>query len=291
MELRVLRYYLAVCQEKNITKAAESLHIAQPSLSTQIKDLEKELGVTLFERGHRQIKLTPEGYFLRDRAQDLIAMADQTEQIIQSSNLISGTLRLGAGEASAMLRIMKVISQIAKDQPNTDFQFIDGNADDVESMVNAGTLDFGVIMGDRPLENFESLILPERNEFVAVLNNNHPLSNQKKLMPQDLVNFPIIISSQTLVTDKFRNWWGNLYDQVKILAQNNLAYNASILASESNAVQITYDYLVNEKLFNLTSRPLSPKVTDPNIVIWKKNVHRSNLANLFLQKLRESLNN
>lgn len=290
MELRVLRYYLAVCQEKNITKAAESLHIAQPSLSTQMKDLERELGVTLFERGHRQINLTEEGYYLRDRAQEMIAMADQTEQVIQSSKLITGTLQIGAGQSIAMKRIMKVVGKIAHDQSDVNFQFSDGNADEIEAKVNAGVLNFGVVMGDRPLEDFESLILPERNEFIANLNKNHPLASKEKITPDDLIKYPIIISNQTLVTDKFRNWWGNLYNQVNLLAQSNLAFNASILASQDNVVQITYDHLVDKDYLNLVSRPLSPKVTDPNIVIWKKNVRRSNLANLFLQELRESLN-
>jgi DNA-binding transcriptional LysR family regulator len=290
MDLRVLRYYLAVCQEKNITKAAESLRIAQPSLSTQIKGLEQELGVTLFERGHRQIKLTEEGYFLRDRAQELVSMADQTERIIQSSKLITGTLRIGAGQSIALKRIMKIIASISQEQHDVNFQFLDGNADDIEARVNEGSLDFGVIMGDRSLENFDSLILPERNEFIACFRKDHPLAAKDKITPKDLIKYPIISSNQTLVTDKFHNWWGNLYNQVNILAQGNLAYNAALLASESDAVQITYDHLVDYAALDLITRPLSPKVTDPNIVIWKKNVRQSNLANHFLQELRNSLN-
>lgn len=290
MDLRVLRYYLAVCQEKNITKAAESLRIAQPSLSTQIKELEQELGVTLFERGHRQIKLTEEGYFLRDRAQELVSMADQTERIIQSSKLITGTLRIGAGQSIALKRIMKIIASISQEQHDVNFQFLDGNADDIEARVNEGSLDFGVIMGDRSLENFDSLILPERNEFIACFRKDHPLAAKDKITPEDLIKYPIISSNQTLVTDKFHNWWGNLYNQVNILAQGNLAYNAALLASESDAVHIIYNHLVDYEALDLITRPLSPKVTDPNIVIWKKNVRQSNLANHFLQELRNSLN-
>lgn len=290
MDLRVLRYFLAVCQERNITKAAEVLHIAQPSLSTQIKDLEKELGVTLFERGHRQIRLTEEGYFLRDRAQELVGIADQTEQLIKSSSLITGTLKIGAGQSIAMQRIMKVIADIAEEQKDVSFQFIDGNADDIEARVNSGSLDFGVIMGNRQLEGFESLILPDRNEFIALFREDHPLAKKEKITPQDLINYPILMSMQTLVTDKFHNWWGNLYNDVKILGEGNLAYNSALLARESDAVFLAYKYLVDEKTLNLASRPLSPKITDPNVVIWKKNVHHSNLANLFLEKLRNSLN-
>jgi DNA-binding transcriptional LysR family regulator len=290
MELRVLRYYLAVCQEKNITKAAEVLHIAQPSLSTQIKGLEQELGVKLFERGHRQIKLTEEGYYLRDRAQEMLAMADQTERVIQGSKLVTGVLRIGAGQAIAIKRIVMVIEKIAQAYPDVSFQLTDGNADDIEAAVTAGVLDFGVVMGDRPLESFESLILPERNEFVANLRQDHPLAQKEKLTPADIVDYPLIVSNQSFVSDKFRNWFGNSYEQVHLLAQNNLAFNAAVLASQGDAVQITYDHLVDKDYLQLVARPLSPKVTDPNVVIWKKNVRRSNLANLFLQELRQSLN-
>lgn len=290
MELRVLRYYLAVCQEKNITKAAEVLHIAQPSLSTQIKGLEQELGVKLFERGHRQIKLTEEGYYLRDRAQEMLAMADQTERVIQGSKLVTGVLRIGAGQAIAIKRIVMVIEKIAQAYPDVSFQLTDGNADDIEAAVTAGVLDFGVVMGDRPLESFESLILPERNEFVANLRQDHPLAQKEKLTPADIVDYPLIVSNQSFVSDKFRNWFGNSYEQVHLLAQNNLAFNAAVLASQGDAVQITYDHLVGKDYLQLVARPLSPKVTDPNVVIWKKNVRRSNLANLFLQELRQSLN-
>lgn len=290
MELRILRYYLETCEKKNITKAAEALHIAQPSLSTQIKGLEKELGVTLFERGRRQIKLTENGYFLRDKAKEMVAIADQTEKTIQNTNLVAGTLKLGAGQSVAMKRIMKVVNKIAKEQTNVTFQFIDGNADDIEARVNAGSLDFGVIMGNRPLDDFNSLILPERNQFIANFRTDHPLAAKQKVTPDDLISYPIILSNQTLVADKFHNWWGNLYDQLNVLAKSNLAFNAALLTAESNAVQITYADLVNNHDLHLTARPLSPKVTDPNVLIWKKNAHQSNLADLFLQELRNSLN-
>ena len=118
MELRILRYFLAVCQEKNISKAAESLHIAQPSLSTQMKDLERELGVTLFIRGHRQITLTEAGYYLRDRAQEMLDMEEQTLATIQKSQLVMGTL--------------KIVDQIAQKQEGAHFELYDGNADDIE---------------------------------------------------------------------------------------------------------------------------------------------------------------
>ena len=290
MELRVLRYFLAVCQEKNISKAAASLHMAQPSLSKQIKDLEKELGVTLFTRGRRQISLTEEGYFLRDRAQEMIDMEEQTTQALISSKLITGSLNIGTGQSFEIRSITKIIDQIIQTTPQVHFNFYDGDADDIEAKVNDGSLDFGIIMGDRPIENFESLILPERNQFFAIFSEKLPLAQKDKITPTELIEYPIISSGQSLVNDKFRNWWGNLYDEVYTVATSNLAYTASLLASEGHAVQISYNNLYDKKIEGLTARPLFPEVSDPNIVIWKKNRKLSNLGNLFLEKLQASLN-
>lgn len=291
MELRVLRYFLAVCQEKNISKAAESLHIAQPSLSKQVKDLKEELGVTLFTRGHRQISLTEEGYFLRDRAQEMIDMEEQTTQALTSSKLITGNLNIGTGQSFEIKSITKIIDQIIQITQQVHFSFYDGNTDDIEAKVNDGSLDFGIIMGDRPIEDFESLILPERNQFYAIFSGKLPLAQKDKVTPTDLIEYPIITSGQSLVNEKFRNWWGNLYDKVHTVANSNLAYTASLLAGEGHSVQIPYNNLYDKKLEGLTARPLSQKVTDPSIVIWKKNRKLSNLGNLFLEKLRDSLNN
>ncbi|GHP14571.1 transcriptional regulator [Lentilactobacillus fungorum] len=290
MEFRVLRYFLAVCQEKNISKAAERLHIAQPSLSKQMKDLEDELGVTLFTRGHRQISLTEEGYFLRDRAQEMIDMEQQTTQALTGSKIVIGNLNIGTGQSFEIRPVVKIIDQIIQNNSHVHFNFYDGYADDIEAKVNDGSLDFGIIMGNRPIKDFESLILPERNQFYAIFNRALPLAKKDKIIPADLIKYPVIFSAQGQVNNKFRDWWGNLYDQVNNIANCNLSYTASLLASEGHAIQVTYNNLYDKDLENLTARPLSPKITDPNIVIWKKNRKLSNLGNLFLEKLRNSLN-
>lgn len=253
--------------------------------------MEEELGVTLFTRGHRQISLTEEGYFLRDRAQEMIDMEEQTTQALTSSKLITGNLNIGTGQSFEIKSITKIIDQIIQITQQVHFSFYDGNADDIEAKVNDGSLDFGIIMGDRPIEDFESLILPERNQFYAIFSEKLPLAQKDKVTPTDLIEYPIITSGQSLVNDKFKNWWGNLYDKVHTVSNSNLAYTASLLAGEGHSVQIPYNNLYDKKLEGLTVRPLSPKVTDPSIVIWKKNRKLSNLGNLFLEKLRDSLNN
>lgn len=151
MEVRVLRYFIEVVQERNISNAAKRLHISQPTLSRQLMDLEKELGITLFERGHRQIKLTQEGYYLYERAQEITGLVDKTETDLQSQKIISGTLDIGAGESTAIHPVMTVIGDIIKKYPDVKINLVSGDSDQIYQRLNNGTLDFGIIMGPEKL--------------------------------------------------------------------------------------------------------------------------------------------
>ena len=144
MELRVLRYFLAVCEEKNISKAANSLHISQPSLSRQLKNLEEELGVTLFYRGHQEITLTQEGYYLQEHAEEIISLANKTQQNLKHSKIISGELYIGAGESIAIKRVMDIVNNIVKNYPQVKIHVFNGNSSMIEGKIERGILDFGI---------------------------------------------------------------------------------------------------------------------------------------------------
>lgn len=288
MNIRVLRYFLVICQEKNITRAAQRLHISQPSLSKQVKDLEDELGITLFIRGHRKITLTEEGYFLRDRAQEIIDLTDDTVVTLEKAKIISGTLRIGAGQSPTLYPIMKILNKILLKYPDVKVELVDANADTVERRINQGTLDFGIVMGDRFLDEFDSLILKARNEFVVVFNNDLPIAKKGLIKPQDLVEYPLILSSQTHVEGKFKNWFGKYYSKIKIMANSNLSYNASMLAQAGHMVAITYRDMIDINRANLVQRPLSPTISDRNTIIWKKDIRQSNLGRLFLEEVQKN---
>ena len=153
MELRVLRYFIAIVKDGNISSAAKRLHVSQPALSRQIMDLETELGVTLFERGHRQIKLTQEGYYLYERAQDIVAMVNSTEYSLQSRDVISGTLDIGGGESPAMKIVMETINDILQEHPEVQVNLVSGNANSIEKRLESGLIEFGVVMGTHNLQN------------------------------------------------------------------------------------------------------------------------------------------
>lgn len=288
MDLRVLRYFLAICQEKNISKAAQQLHLSQPSLSKQIKDLEAELGVTLFIRGRRQIKLTEDGYYLRDRAQEMITLADNTIASIKNDQVISGKLTIGAGQTESINNIMPILNQLVINYPQIQINFIDGNADQIEAGVNSGAIDFGFITGDRPIEEFETLLLPRRNQFGILCSKNNPLAKKEAIKPKDLIAYPLFLSRQTFAHDKMRKWFGQYFNQIRIAGNYNLEYSLSLLLSQSKAVAaIAYqDISYLQGSGQVVWRPLIPELSDPNILIWKKNIHRSNLDKLFLKQVQ-----
>lgn len=291
MELRVLRYFLAVAQYQNMTKAAHELLVSQPTLSKQLADLEAELGAQLFIRGHRQITLTQEGEYLQARAKEIVQLADQTAANIQADQIITGRLSIGAGESVGMKRIMKVVSEIIQDYPDVKIHLVSGNADEMETALKHGTIDFAVLMGKRDLKKYNYLNLPEINTWGLVMKKDDPLASKETISPNDLIGLPLLMSEQAIEEHPFQDWWGNLDEKMNIIGTFTLVFNAQLMASQGNAYMITFDHLINNSnSCNLTFRPLSPTLTEPTNIIWKKNIVQSKVAQLFIKRLTASLN-
>lgn len=291
MELRVLRYFLAVAQYQNMTKAAHELLVSQPTLSKQLADLETELGAQLFIRGHRQITLTEEGAYLQARAKEIVQLADQTAANIQADQIITGRLSIGAGESVGMKRIMKVVSEIIQDYPDVKIHLVSGNADEMETALKHGTIDFAVLMGKRDLNKYSYLSLPEVNTWGLVMKKGDPLALKETISPNDLIDLPLLMSEQAIEEHPFQDWWGNLDKKMNIIGTFTLVFNAQLMVSQGNAYMITFDHLINNSnSSNLTFRPLSPTLTEPTNIIWKKNIVQSKVAQLFIKRLTASLN-
>lgn len=291
MELRVLRYFLAVAQYQNMTKAAHELLVSQPTLSKQLADLETELGAQLFIRGHRQITLTEEGEYLQARAKEIVQLADQTAANIQADQIITGRLSIGAGESVGMKRIMKVVSEIIQDYPDVKIHLVSGNADEMETALKHGTIDFAVLMGKRDLNKYSYLSLPEVNTWGLVMKKGDPLALKETISPNDLIDLPLLMSEQAIEEHPFQDWWGNLDKKMNIIGTFTLVFNAQLMVSQGNAYMITFDHLINNSnSSNLTFRPLSPTLTEPTNIIWKKNIVQSKVAQLFIKRLTASLN-
>lgn len=289
MNIRVLRYFIEIVREGNISSAAHRLHISQPALSRQIMDLETTLGVTLFERGHRQIKLTQEGYYLYERAQEITALVDKTTYHLQSNSVVSGTLDIGAGESSALMPLMDVLAQILRYYPEVRVNLTSGDSTAIRQQVGQGSLEFGVVMGHENLLNYNSLTLPAQNRWGILMRRTEPLAAKPVITPGDLLGLSLLTSVQSRVQDTFRDWAGDLINQYNFVGNYNLLYNAELLVKAGAGMALAYDGIANVYDQDLVFRPLAPALTDANILIWNKDHQLPNVAQLFLKLLRERI--
>ena len=289
MNIRVLRYFIEIVREGNISSAAHRLHISQPALSRQIMELETTLGVTLFERGHRQIKLTQEGYYLYERAQEITALVDKTTYHLQSNSVVSGTLDIGAGESSALMPLMDVLAQILRYYPEVRVNLTSGDSTAIRQQVGQGSLEFGVVMGRENLLNYNSLTLPAQNRWGILMRRTEPLAAKPVITPGDLLGLSLLTSVQSRVQDTFRDWAGDLINQYNFVGNYNLLYNAELLVKAGAGMALAYDGIANLYDQDLVFRPLAPALTDANILIWNKDHQLPNVAQLFLRLLRERI--
>ena len=289
MNIRVLRYFIEIVREGNISSAAHRLHISQPALSRQIMELETTLGVTLFERGHRQIKLTQEGYYLYERAQEITALVDKTTYHLQSNSVVSGTLDIGAGESSALMPLMDVLAQILRYYPEVRVNLTSGDSTAIRQQVGQGSLEFGGVMGHENLLNYNSLTLPAQNRWGILMRRTEPLAAKPVITPGDLLGLSLLTSVQSRVQDTFRDWAGDLINQYNFVGNYNLLYNAELLVKAGAGMALAYDGIANLYDQDLVFRPLAPALTDANILIWNKDHQLPNVAQLFLKLLRERI--
>lgn len=289
MNIRVLRYFIEIVREGNISSAAHRLHISQPALSRQIMELETTLGVTLFERGHRQIKLTQEGYYLYERAQEITALVDKTTYHLQSNSVVSGTLDIGAGESSALMPLMDVLAQILRYYPEVRVNLTSGDSTAIRQQVGQGSLEFGVVMGHENLLNYNSLTLLAQNRWGILMRRTEPLAAKPVITPGDLLGLSLLTSVQSRVQDTFRDWAGDLINQYNFVGNYNLLYNAELLVKAGAGMALAYDGIANLYDQDLVFRPLAPALTDANILIWNKDHQLPNVAQLFLKLLRERI--
>lgn len=289
MNIRVLRYFIEIVREGNISSAAHRLHISQPALSRQIMELETTLGVTLFERGHRQIKLTQEGYYLYERAQEITALVDKTTYHLQSNSVVSGTLDIGAGESSALMPLMDVLAQILRYYPEVRVNLTSGDSTAIRQQVGQGSLEFGVVMGHENLLNYNSLTLPAQNRWGILMRRTEPLAAKPVITPGDLLGLSLLTSVQSRVQDTFRDWAGDLINKYNFVGNYNLLYNAELLVKAGAGMALAYDGIANLYDQDLVFRPLAPALTDANILIWNKDHQLPNVAQLFLKLLRERI--
>ena len=291
MELRVLGYFLAVAREQSIVRAAKSLHLSQPTLSTQIKAMEEELGKQLLVRGTkgtRKVTLTEEGMILRKRAEEILSLVQKTEREISlSDQTIVGDVYIGTGETDAVRFIAKAAKELYEVYPGIHYHISSGNAEFVNEQLDKGLIDFGIVFGNVEHAKYHSLELPFKDVWGVLMRQDSPLAANEVIQPEDLWDKPLIISNQDDSKATLTEWMKKELSELEIVATYNLLFNASLMVEEGLGYAIGLDKIINTSgNSNLCFRTLSPKREAGMHIVWKKYQVFSKASEKFIEKLK-----
>lgn len=285
MEIRALRYFLMVAREENITKAAQLLHIAQPSLSRQMMQLEEELGTKLFHRGKYHITLTDDGLLLRRRAKEIIALTDKTEQEFarQGENL-SGMISIGSGELLSSRFLMESVASFCRENPMVHLEIYSGNSDNIKERMEKGLLDLGLLLEPVDVNKYDYVRLPVKEEWGVLVKKESELAEKEAVCPQDLVHLPLIFTQREIIQNEITNWFGACADQLEIIASGNLNYNLAIMVQCGMGVAMNLKRACQYE--GLKFIPLCPKLESGTILAWKKSQTFSSTTTAFIEHFK-----
>lgn len=294
MELRVLQYFLAVAREQSIILAAKSLHLSQPTLSTQIKKMEEELGKPLLIRsgkGSRRITLTKEGMILKKRAEEILELVRKAEsEITLTDDILMGDIYIGTGETDAVRIVAKAAKTMQALHPGVRYHISSGNAPFVLERLDKGLIDFGIVFGSVDMTKYHALKIPMKDSWGVLMRNDSPLAAKEHIMAQDLQDKPLILSQQECHGGPVIQWLKKDPSKLNIVSTYNLVYNASLLVDEGLGYAICLDKIINTGgCSNLCFRPLMPCLDTEMSIIWKKHQIFSKPVEKFISILERSL--
>ncbi len=289
MELRVLRYFLAVAREKNITNAAAALHITQPTLSRQIRDLETELGQQLFIRNSHSVTLTSEGILLRKRAEEILELVQKTEkEVSQSDTPLSGDIYIGAGETDGVHYLTRAAQKLRAIYPDIHFHISSGDSVNVLDQLDKGLIDFGLLFDSIDPEKYHSIRLPYEDTWGVLMRKDSPLAKKSEIQPVDLSNEPLIFSRQSLSSPSLKNWFGSYADTIQVTGTYSLVFNGSLMVEDGMGYALCLDKIINVSgSSNLCFRPLKPNLKAEIHIVWKKYQVFSKASESYLAVLLE----
>lgn len=290
MEIRTLRYFLAVAREENMTRAAETLHVTQPTLSKQLKALENELGKKLFVRHSFSIQLTEEGILLRKRAEDLVKMADKiTTEFITLNDITGGDVYFGLAESYQIRFLAREINIFKKSYPGLHYHITSGDTEQVTEKLDKGVIDFAVLAEEPNTAKYNYLCFPEADVWGVVVPADCPLAKKETVCAQDLIGLPLFCSEQGWNIDISR-WCGNQMDELHLEGSFRLSYNASLFVKEGLGYLLTFDRLIDTSAGSgLVFRPLFPRLETKMYLVWKKYQVFTPIAERLLDSLKEKM--
>ena len=274
MELRVLKYFLAVARHENISRAAEELNLTQPTLSRQLAELEEELGAALFVRGKRKTQLTEAGMFLKMRAEEITALASKTlEQFAHADEMVEGDVYIGCGETEGMREIIRAVAPLHTSYPRIRLHLTSGNEEMVTDRLQKGLLDFGLLCCAAPPVEYAYRQLSHEDVWGLYLRRSNPLAAQRGIRAEELTREPLIVSRQAMEAKEFDHWLGRRAEELNVVGTYNLVYNARFMAEQGFGSILSFSGLLStdeDDEDGLVFRPLMPELRSRNYLIWKK---------------------
>ena len=291
MDIRVLRYFLAVAREQSFSTAAERLFLSQPTLSRQLKELEDELGKTLLIRSNKGVTLTEEGMILRKRAEEIVDLMDKTEQEVRQNNdSVSGTVYIGAGETYAIKLIADTAHHLKTDYPDIHYSFFSGNGTDVMEKLERGLMDFGLIFGNIDRTKYEAIEIPLHDTWGVLMRRDEPLAQKTSVTIADVSGLDLIIPRQPNHSTMLSEMIAEQAPDANIVAEYNLIYNASVMVNEGMGSAITLDKLINVSGDSrLCFRPFEPSMEAICYFIWKRYPVFTKAASTFLEQFKKDI--
>lgn len=266
MEIRILKYFLTVAKEENITKSAALLHITQPTLSRQLIQLEKELNAKLFRRSRHKVILTEEGIRLKQRAEEIVSLVNKTEQeFLQKDDNFTGELAIGSGELQSSQLLAMLISSFHKNHPKIYYEIYSGNSDNIKEKIESGILDFGLLVEPVDTNKYEFIRFPIKEEWGVLVTKDSDLAKKESVSPIDLIKIPLVMTNRESLHKELNNWFGEYSEQIEIIARGNLLYNMAAMGKNKLGIIITIK--LDCKYDNLIFVPLSPKLESNTVLV------------------------
>ncbi|MGN8937096.1 LysR family transcriptional regulator [Bittarella sp. HCP28S3_D9] len=288
IETRLLYYFLAIAREQNITRAAETLHLTQSTLSKQMMDLERQLGKQLFIRGKRRLTLTEEGNFLRNKAQEILELIGSTESAFHTEGeILSGDITIGCGETAAMDRIAAVYQTFHRQHPEVRLHTFSGDADSILERLDKGLVDMGLLLGPIRQERFDYLNIHQKDTFGLLMPRDCPLAKQDAIGVEQLGSLPLILAEQTFSGRQDLDWFGVDSAALQVVATYNLIYNATFLVERGIGYALCLEGLVNTQGRDLSFRPIEPELSVGLYIATKKYQTFSPAVKAFLEQIRK----
>lgn len=287
MEIRVLRYFLAVVREESITKAAEALHITQPTLSRQLSQMEDEVGVRLFDRGTCKITLTNEGILLRRRAEEILQLVDTTErELVEQDEQVEGKISIGCGEIAAVLMLPELIRTFREKYTRVSFDIFTATADLVKEQMDKGLLDIGLLLEPVDMEKYDFIRLDMKENWVVLMRPDNPLAEKKYVTAEDLLPLPLILPRRLNVQSELASWFGDHYGNINVAFTSNLCTNSAVMVGAGLAYSLVIEGAVRWDQSKITYRPLFPALTATSVLAWKCGQPFSPAATKFINQIK-----